>query len=350
VSHTSSRSERGAGFQNQPGEREVVVDGDNNAARQFRFGAVTFEHERAAVLKDAARAGGSGYDILVVAEHAGLPGPWPVLTLVAEKFPELRIGTYVLTNDLHNPFVMAKDALTVDVLSDGRLELGLGAGYVASDYTSAGAEMRTGRARVERLAEAVQIAKMTFRGEPFDFDGKHYRVTGRSPTVPAVQKPHPPIMIGGGGRRLLTMASTEADIVSIVPAALPGGGMKPADISMRALREKVSWVRQAAGDRFDSLELNVLIRNGLVTTEPKGAAEGYLADLYTYVPELVQGDAEERLTEDDVHGSPWLAFGTTEAIVERLLQIREELGVSYFTIIPHLMGPLEAVVAKLAGT
>lgn len=130
------------------------------------------------------------------------------------------------------------------------------------------------------------------------------------------------------------MASTEADIVSIVPAALPGGGMKPADISMRAMREKVSWVRQAAGARFDNLELNVLIRNGVVTTDRRGAAEGCLADLYTYVPELVPGGVEGRLTVDDMLGSPWLAFGTTEDMVEHLLQMREELGLSYFTIMP----------------
>jgi probable F420-dependent oxidoreductase len=326
------------------------VAGHTKAARRFRFATGTFEHQRGAVLEDAARADGSGYDVFVVAEHPQLPGPWPVLTLVAERFPGLRVGTYVLTNDLHNPVVMAKDAATLDSLSEGRLELGLGAGYVASDYSSAGAEMRAGLERVERLAETVQIAKLIFSGASFDFDGKHYKVVGGPATLATVQQPHPPIMIGGGGRRLLALASTEADIVSIVPAALPGGGMKTADISMRALREKVSWVRQAAGARFDNLELNVLIRNGVVTTDRRGAAEGYLADLFTYVPELVPDGTVERLTVDDVLGSPWLAFGTTEDIVEHLLQMREELGLSYFTIMPPLTGPLEAVVAKLAGT
>ncbi len=241
---------------------------------------------------------------------------------------------------------MAKEAATLDLLSEGRFELGLGAGWVPAEYRAVGIPFEDGRTRFERLAEAVQIAKLAFPGSTFSFDGKYYQVRDYTPSPPTVQQPGPPLMLGGGGRRLLSFAAAEADIVSILPASAPGGGLPVSELSLRSLKEKIDIVRAAAGVRWRDLEINVLIWDAVATTDRRAAAAAY-------DPKRLEGmgfvlDAE--VTADDLLDSPYLAFGTDDDIAEHLVRLREETGASYFGIFPHLIDVFEPILARLHCT
>src|SRR5215468_11600713 len=208
----------------------------------FRFATASFEMTRAGLLAEARKAESLGYDFFFMADHLDeMMAPIAGLTMVAEHIG-LRVGTYVLCNDFRNPVIMAKEAATVDVLSGGRFELGLGAGYVPAEYQMAGISFDRGGVRFERLTETVQIVKLAFAGEPFSFDGVHYQVRDYVPRPLPVQRPGPPVQLGGGGRRMLTFAAAQADIVSIVPAAAPEGGARATHLSLSSLKKKAALV------------------------------------------------------------------------------------------------------------
>jgi probable F420-dependent oxidoreductase len=315
--------------------------------RRFRFGTYSFQTTRAEVLAEARKADAQGYDIFQMADHM-LPilGTIPALMMIADSYPRLRVGTSVLCNDFHQPVVMAKDAATLDVLSEGRLELGLGAGYYPGEFEMAGIAFDRGSVRFERLAETVQIVKKAFDGSPFSFDGAHYQVRDYTPYPVPVQRPRPPLMLGGGGRRLLSLAAAEADIVSILPAALPGGLARATGFKLKSVQDKVALVREAAGDRWPGLEINILIFGGEVTPHRRAAAEEYVSQLTDRHWEFV---LDGEITADDLLESPYFAFGTHDEIAEHLLRVREETGASYFSVFPHLVDALEPVISRLAG-
>jgi probable F420-dependent oxidoreductase len=316
--------------------------------RRFRFGTFSFQTARAGVLAEAGKADALGYEVFQMADHLfQLLGAIPALMMVADSYPRLRVGTGVLCNDFHHPVVMAKDAATLDVLSEGRLELGLGAGYNPGEFEMAGIAFDQGRVRFGRLAETVQIVKRAFDGNAFSFDGAHYQVHDYTPYPVPVQRPRPPLMLGGGGRRMLSLAAAEADIVSIVPASLPGGLGRATGFTLKSVKDKVALVRDAAGDRWDGLEINILIMGGQVTTNRRAAAQQYVSQLTEQHPEFV---LDGEITADDLLDSPYFAFGTHDEITEHLLRIREETGASYYSVFPHLVDPLEPVVGNLAGT
>ena len=196
------------------------------------------------------------------------------LTL-AEATKRLRVGTNVLNNDLRHPVLVAREAATVDLLTDGRFELGLGAGHMEIEYEQAGLRFDPGATRVERLGEAVTIIKSLLRGGQVTFVSRHYRVAGHTIHPLPVQRPHPPILIGGNGRRILTLAAKEADIVGLSGITFRAGGTEP-DLSAwktAAVDERVRLVREAAGDRYDRLELSALVQRVIVTDTPRQAAE-----------------------------------------------------------------------------
>jgi probable F420-dependent oxidoreductase len=209
-----------------------------------------------------------GYSSLLMPDRAMTPlAPWSALATVAAVTTTLRVGSHVFANDFRHPVIVAREAATLDLLSNGRFELGLGAGVSQSDYEQLGLPFDSPGARVSRVAEALQIIKQFFTQEVVNFSGKYYTVTNL-PAVPRpVQRPHPPIFIGSIGRRMLTLAAREAD--SVGPESRPA---RPGDAEADATREeKVAWIREAAGDRFDHLELCQTIFDLVITDSPAPA-------------------------------------------------------------------------------
>jgi probable F420-dependent oxidoreductase len=245
----------------------------------------------------------------------------------------------VLNNDFRHPVLVARDAATLDLLTDGRLELGLGAGYARSEYEQAGLPFDRGRVRVERLAEAVVVVKRLLAGEPVSFSGRYYRVTDHRIYPRPVQRPHPPIFIGGNGPRLLTLGAQEADIVGLTGITFRADGADP-DLSAwkgGAVDEQVRLVRETAGERFERLELNALVQRVVITDDRRSAAEALTRDW-------------TGLTAEDILQSPYALVGTVEELVEDLLARRARWGISYFLTHQPYVDALAPVVARLAGT
>jgi len=245
----------------------------------------------------------------------------------------------VLNNDFRHPALLAREAATLDVLSDGRLELGLGAGHMQSEYEQAGLAFDPGATRVERLGEAVVIGKRLLEGESVTFAGRHYRVTGHSIHPRPVQRPRPPVFIGGHAPRLLRLAAREADIVGLTGIAFRQGGREPDVAGFRAasVDECVRLVGEAAADRFDRLELNALVQRVVVTDDRRKAAE-----------ELATGRWAQ-LTPDEILASPYALVGTADQMVDDLRARRERWGISYIMTHEPFMDALAPVVARLAG-
>jgi probable F420-dependent oxidoreductase len=280
-----------------------------------------------------------GYDTLTVPDHlTDFFAPMPALVSAADATATLRVGTNVLNNDFRHPVLVAREAATVDLLTEGRLQLGLGAGYMQSEYEQAGLGFDTGGTRVERLAEAVTVIKGLLSGEQVTFAGRHYRVTGHTIHPLPVQQPHPPIVISGNGRRLLALAAREADIVGLSGITFRRGGAAP-DLSgwkVSSVDERLQLIREVSGDRYSQLEVNVLVQRVVVTDHRNRAAEE-LASRWT------------QLSSDEILQSPYVLIGTEDQLVEDLRARRERWGISYFTIFEPYVDALAPVVACLAG-
>ncbi|MGH2488383.1 MAG: TIGR03621 family F420-dependent LLM class oxidoreductase, partial [Candidatus Limnocylindria bacterium] len=227
----------------------------------FRFGLTTgWVSTGEAWLAMARRAEELGYDVLLVPDHlTHLLSPMPALAAAAAVTTRLRVGAYVFANDFRHPLVLAREAATLDALSGGRFEFGIGAGWRVSDYRQLGVAYDPAGRRIDRLAEALGIIKRLLAGETVTHDGPHYRIERARIFPPPVQKPRPPIMLGGGGPRMLRLAAREADIVSFVPQFNAAGRPILGQATERALTDRVAMVRAAAGGRFDQLELNVFV-------------------------------------------------------------------------------------------
>jgi probable F420-dependent oxidoreductase len=276
--------------------------------------------------------------MLVVPDHfRDHLAPVPALVAAALATTRLRVGSLVFSNDFRHPAVLAKEAATIDVLSGGRFELGLGAGWLREEYDQTGIRFDAPGTRVARLEEAVTIIKRLLAGERVTFAGRHYTIADLEGRPTPVQRPHPPIAIGGGGRRTLSLAAREASIVGLVPRARrDGSGLDLNDLSDAATREKLEWVRAAAGERFDSLEINTLIQAVVVADQRMIAAD--------------QLAARFKVAREVVLETVYVAVGTVEEICETLRQRRERYGVSYFTVFERDMEAFAPVVARLAGT
>lgn len=216
----------------------------------------------------ARRVEALGYSSLLMPDRLGTQlAPWTALATAAAATTTLRVGSHVFANDYRHPVILAREAATLDLLSNGRFELGIGAGVGQPDYDQMGLTLESPGVRVSRVAEALQIIKQFFTGEVVNFSGTYYTVTNL-PAIPRpVQRPHPPIFIGSVGRRMLTLAAREAD--SVGPEARPA---RPGDAESDAPREeKVEWIREAAGNRFDQLELCQTIFDLVITDSPSPA-------------------------------------------------------------------------------
>jgi probable F420-dependent oxidoreductase len=252
----------------------------------------------------------------------------------------LRIGAFVFNNDLRHPAVLAQDLASLDVLSQGRLDVAIGAGWNVAEYEALGLPFEAGATRVDRLEEAVAVLKGCFGDGPFSFAGRHYRITDHDGGPKPVQRPHPPFLIGGGGPRILQFAAREAQIVGLAPTTADRGADAPPRFSIAATRQQIEWVREGAGERFDELVLNVYPSSYPITVthdargEARRAADGLRA-------------RGVDLTEDEVLESAHLFIGSVDSLVEKLERLRAELGISSFMV--GEMDELQPVVERLAG-
>jgi len=257
----------------------------------------------------------------------------------ADATERLRVGCWVVGNNFRHPVLLYKEAATLDLLSEGRFELGIGAAWFKAEYEMAGIPFDPPGVRVARMEEAVRIVKGLAGPGPLDFAGRHYRVAGLKGAPKPRQQPHPPLDIGGGGRRLLSFAAREADIVGFAAKALPGGGLDVLDITAGAARRKLGWVREAAAGASRSPALNVLVFVLEVTDDRRGAAERHAAGL-------------PGLTAEEVLESPHVLIGTPAQMAEDLRRRRDEYGFSYVVLNSAVEAHLEEfapVVALLAG-
>jgi probable F420-dependent oxidoreductase len=279
-----------------------------------------------------------GYAALYLPDHFDKqPGPIASLAAAAAATTRLRIGSLVFDNDYRHPVVLAKEAATLDVLSDGRLDLGVGAGWMARDYEKAGLPFDSAGTRIERLEEAIQVLKGLFAGGKFSFRGEHYTIQELEGFPPPVQKPHPPFLLGGGGRKMLTLAGREADIVHM-NFNLSEGRINPKMVRTglaAATDEKVSWIKEGAGSRFDDIELGLTIFRASVTEDRDAIAAAFAPMM-----ELEPGDVLEM---------PHFLVGTVDQIVEDLQARRERFGVSHIVLPDDAADDLAPVVERLAG-
>jgi len=289
----------------------------------------------------ARRSEDLGYHALVTPDHLmGQLSPVVAMSAIAAATSTLRVGAFVLNNDLRHPAVLAQDLAAIDVLSDGRLDIAIGAGWNKPEYDALGIPFDAAPVRQARLAEAIAVLKGSLSGEQFSFDGEYYRITDYT-GEPAAQRPHPPLFVGGGGRRTLTLAGREADIVGLAPR-ITRTGLDAWSLTVEATREKIEWVREAAGARFAELEFNVY---------PSGWPPVLTDDLAGEVSTVIASLAERtglELTERQVLDSPHLFIGSADRLAEKFQQLREELGISSFLL--GSVGELEPVLSKLAGS
>ena len=248
------------------------------AGHTFRFGVQASTARTGAEWAEQARKiEGLGYSTLFMPDHfvdTDL-APMVALSFAAAATTTLRIGMLVLGNDYKHPAVVAKEAATLDVLSEGRLEFGLGAGWMTADYTALGLPYDSPGIRIARLGEALAVVKGAWGDGPFDFTGDHYTITEYDGLPKPVQQPRPPILVGGGGRKVLRMAGREADIVGINPILRAGEiGVEAArDTLGDSTRRKVEWIREGAGERFDELELQIRYFVASITDDPQALAD-----------------------------------------------------------------------------
>jgi probable F420-dependent oxidoreductase len=313
--------------------------------RPFRFlAAVDGYPSPAELTEQARRAEAVGCSVFVmpdhlIEQHAALP----VLAVVAAATERLRVGTFVLNSGLRHPAVLAQELATLDVLSGGRVEIGLGAGWNKPEYDAIGLPFEPVGVRIQRLTETIAILKGCFADGPFSFAGEHYTITDHDAVPAPVQRPHPPLFVGGGGRRLLTLAGREAQIIGLAPR-LVQGDVPRADawsLTAAATQEKIGWVREAAGDRFADLEINTYATGGptVITDHPQAEARRRA--------DRLRASTGVELSVEEVLDSPHVFIGTVQDLARKFRDLRERFGISSFLV--DDLDALAPVVEELAG-
>lgn len=323
--------------------------------RPIRFGLIAASATAAELIETAKSAEQHGFSSIALNDHfSSTVAPLLGLQAMAAATSHIRIATAVLNQDLRHPAVLAKELATLDVLSGGRLELGLGAGWVRADYDQSGIPFDSAADRIERLEENIDILKGLFAESQCSFTGRHYSVTELNGTPKPVQPGGPPIMIGGGGRKILSMAARRADIIQVLGAAFGTTGAVVDDLSsfrVDAFEQRLEWIAAAAGDRFDEIELSLMLVFVAITDDVEKTAKGFLdfltATVSRYGGEVGNVDVKLRALLD----SPVVAIGTLDEVCEKLTRVRDKLGFSYF-VVPYGSAPqsLAPIVGRLAGT
>ncbi|MGB0115029.1 MAG: TIGR03621 family F420-dependent LLM class oxidoreductase [Ilumatobacteraceae bacterium] len=268
----------------------------------------------------AVRAEELGFDIVLTSDHVGRGyAPMPTLAAIATATTTIRLGTLVLNNDMRNPVQLAWEAMTLDQLSGGRFELGLGAGHTPQEYGATGIERSGAGVRKERLAASVEIIRGLLDGRPVDRAGEHYTID-RARIDQTVQRPLP-ILVGGNGAGLLNHAGAYADIIGLqgLGRTKEDGHNHEVDWSASRLDMQVEQIRDGAATRFDDLELNALVQVVQITDDRTAALER--------ICDMVDG-----LTMEDAESTPYLLVGTVDEIVLHMMTCRERWGITYFAV------------------
>jgi probable F420-dependent oxidoreductase len=250
----------------------------------------------------------------------------------------LRLGTMVIDNDYRHPVMLAKEAATLDCLSGGRFELGIGAGWLRTEYEQAGLPFDRAGVRIDRLEESIRVMKGIWAEAPTTFAGQHYQVTGINGVPKPLQRPHPPLLIGGGKERMLKLAGREADIVGILTSDVSSGTLI-SDIRERmaaAVHQKIDWIRQGAGHRFDQIELSLIPT--IIFTD----------DRRSHIESLIRQQGWD-ITVEAVLQMPSMLIGSIEEIAQDLQARRESYGFSYYVVADDQMEAFAPVVAQLGG-
>ena len=307
--------------------------------RQFRF-AVQHTHapDGAAWINMARSAEDSGVSVFSMPDHLGdLFSPIPALAAVAAVTSTIKLSMFVLCNDNRHPGLLAKEIATLDAISNGRVELGLGAGWTRTEYDALGMPFDSPGTRIERLGEAVKILRGTFGEEKYSFTGKHYQVTDLAIRPRPVRPSGIPIVLGGGGKKMLSLAAREADIVSIAA----NNQLRPAmdspftGFGFKQVSEQAGWVREVAGERYASLELNVRVLAVVINPDREAAARELSSSL--------------GVPAEDLLDSPFVFVGDLGQIEEQIVRMREQLGISYFTISQRHAAPLLPLIRRMTG-
>jgi len=278
-----------------------------------------------------------GYDTLAMPDHM-IGGAWaamPALAVAATVTQKLRVGTLVIDNDFRNPTVFARECAAVDVLTNGRFELGIGAGWLDRDYQSTGIAFDRGRVRVARLAEAVTLMKRLFTEDEVSFEGTYYRTVKSECRPKTVQQPRPPILIAAGGPQILELAGREANIVAIVPSGITGSGQIPPEkFRIETMREQIGTVREAAGARFGEIELSMFLDCTLTDDREKTIAE--IAE-------------KGKVESDTVRNNAYRGIGTLQEIRDHVVRVRDAIGITYFCLRGPDVEKLGPICEELTG-
>lgn len=308
-------------------------------ARRFRFGVELQAPLEGRSWADTARwFEDAGYSTIFVPDHLdeGL-GPIAAMTAAAAATTHIHVGSLVLAADLRHPAVLARELATIDLLSGGRLELGIGAGWKATDYSSSGIAMDAPGVRVSRMIEAIEVLRGLFGEGPFSYDGEHFTIS----ELEGTPKPHraggPPLLIGAGAPRMLRYAGATADIVGVNPSIHSGAIDEAAarDAQADRIDEKFTWLRDGAGDRFDDLEINAWLAVAELTDDAAATAELLAPAFGAEGTELLD--------------SPMVLLGTIDELAEQLEARRERWGYSYHVLPQAAAQDFAPLVARLDG-
>ena len=306
--------------------------------RGFRFGVQVSKETSARGWAELARRDeGAGYDVFTMPDHfTDQLAPIPALMAAADATTKLRIGALVFDNDYKHPVVLAKELATMDLLSDGRVEIGLGAGWMISDYEEAGIPYDSPKVRIDRFIEGVAVIRGAMADGPFSFSGDHYNITNYNGQPKPVQK-RPPLLIGGGGKRVLSYAAREADIIGI-NGTMTAGVVGPEALSTmtaESVDEKVAIVAAAGAHRLNDIEMNIRTFFVKVTNDRDKTVEG-ISSMFGVTKEMIDA-------------SPFALIGSVESCIEQLLERRERWGFSYTIVGAENIDECAPIVAALSG-
>jgi probable F420-dependent oxidoreductase len=315
---------------------------DAHRSRPPRFGLTTAVPRRAAAARDFAReVEAAGFDVLTFPDHL-VPSvsPFAGATAAALATERLHVGTLVLNNDFRHPVDVARETAGIATVTDGRFELGIGAGHMKSEYDAAGISFDGGAVRVSRLEESVDLIRSLLDGDAVDLDGAHYRMHADAGALVASPPARVPMLVGGNGTRVLQLAGRLADIVGLAGFSHNREATKVelTHFDGAGLENRIAVVREAAGDRFEHIELNVLVQF-VVQTDDRRASAAELATVFGGIsPEFVLD-------------SPFVLLGTHEQMAETLAQRQQRFGVSYWTVFDELAGRPSTMpdIAKVIG-
>lgn len=313
--------------------------------KPFRFGLINEQMKpMPAWLAHVRRVEALGYSTFLLRDHfvpdffGDQYAPIAALMLAASITTTLRVGTLVFDNDYRHPVILAKEAATIDVLSGGRFELGIGAGWLRNEYEQAGMTFDANPVRVSRLAEALKVIKGLWGEGAFSFTGEHYNIREIN-GFPKPTQQRPPLLVGAGQKRMLTLAGQEADIVGMLTTSVASGTLSedPTERIAESVAQKLEWVRQGAGARYDDIELS-LLPSFLLTDDRQARAQ-----------QLIDERRWTGISVEQVLAMPSVYIGTLDEIAETMVRRRAQYGFSYFVIDDEHMETAAPLVAKLRG-